>query len=963
MSDKKSIIERVVEERGRWKGSRMEGGGERRGTRKAAVLILVMILVVSAFAAYWYMQQKEEKEAENQLPTADAGNDKTVNAGDIVQFNGVGSDPDGSVVLYEWDFNGDGSYDWSDTASGSTTHIYNVAGTYTAVLRVTDNKGATDTDTVTITVSLNLPPAANFTYTPQNPTDLQIVNFTDTSTDEDGSISSWYWEFGDGINSTLQNPTHQYIDNGTYYVNLTVWDNDNESANKSVLITVLNVAPVAGFTYLPGMPTSLDIINFTDLSTDYDGDIVSWFWVFGDSNTSSEQNPSHKYALIGSYTVNLTVTDNDGVTNTCSLIINVSQPVIDVVLEDIGSHYESIELYWPLGNAISNATVIDIDVRLNISCMYPTIVEVTGYSISSEPYGVWLVSVSPLSLNLSPGAHSILLSVNITPQNISIVSPENISDAMVTVTFSVQVVVSTTDTPTYYNQWTLPEEEYPLTVVWEFSNSTDYDYDGIPDAAEVWLGLNPANSSDALLDPDNDGLDNLHEYLNGTNLYDDDTDGDQLGDGFELIFSKTDPTDWDTDNDGIGDGLEFIQNQGYSGSMQTLPEGWLGMTISTSNYTMYAETNSSIIEGKYDKDKKTLRIKIHGPPDTVGVANITIPKGMVDSEKDIKIQLDGHTINYTFSENSTHYFIHVEYTHSMHEIAARFTPVINVTADKPVGATVNSMHLAWSQTTDPGEYDCYEIYQSTLPGAVGVLIYTETDYTVTTCTVTNLSPGVTYYFTVRTVYKDGFYADSNPVFEKTMVGAVLFEDPDTGTKVNIKYTGTGSLSIVNVSQPGTIPAKMQSIGVFIEITTPPSISTEWAYIEIPYDSNALPAGVKEAGLRMYYWTGIEWKKCDNTGVDTDNNVVWANVTHFTIFAPMAEKTAAPVSLLPYIIIFAITIVLIGAGLGFKMMRKEKPVTVKCQKCGETIDITGLEKPVEVVCPKCGAKETLEEGKG
>ncbi|MCG2826795.1 MAG: fibronectin type III domain-containing protein, partial [Thermoplasmatales archaeon] len=316
-----------------------------------------------------------------------------------------------------------------------------------------------------------------------------------------------------------------------------------------------------------------------------------------------------------------------------------------------------------------------------------------------------------------------------------------------------------------------------------------------------------------------------------------------------------------------------------------------------------------------------------------------------------------------FSENSTHYFIHVEYTHSMHEIAARFTPVINVTADKPVGATVNSMHLAWSQTTDPGEYDCYEIYQSTLPGAVGVLIYTETDYTVTTCTVTNLSPGVTYYFTVRTVYEDGFYADSNLVFEKTIVGAVLFEDPDTGTKVNIKYTGTGSLSIVNVSQPGTIPAKMQSIGVFIEITTPPSISTEWAYIEIPYDSNALPAGVKEAGLRMYYWTGIEWKKCDNTGVDTDNNVVWANVTHFTIFAPMAEKTAAPVSLLPYIIIFAITIVLIGAGLGFKMMRKEKPVTVKCQKCGETIDITGLEKPVEVVCPKCGAKETLEEGKG
>ena len=152
MSDKKSIIEKVVEERGRWKGSRMEGGG-RRGVRKAAVLILVMILVV-AFAAYWYMQQRGEKEVENQLPTAEAGNDRTVNVGDVVQFNGVGYDPDGSVVLYEWDFDGDGSYDWNNTGTGSTTHIYNAAGTYTAVLRVTDNKGATDTDTVSITVLL-----------------------------------------------------------------------------------------------------------------------------------------------------------------------------------------------------------------------------------------------------------------------------------------------------------------------------------------------------------------------------------------------------------------------------------------------------------------------------------------------------------------------------------------------------------------------------------------------------------------------------------------------------------------------------------------------------------------------------------------------------------------------------------------------------------------------------------------
>ncbi|PIV70412.1 MAG: hypothetical protein COS08_00375, partial [Euryarchaeota archaeon CG01_land_8_20_14_3_00_38_12] len=88
--------------------------------------------------------------------------------------------------------------------------------------------------------------------------------------------------------------------------------------------------------------------------------------------------------------------------------------------------------------------------------------------------------------------------------------------------------------------------------------------------------------------------------------------------------------------------------------MQILPNGWIGMTIACANYTMYAETNSSVLEGRYDKDKKTLRIKIHGPPETIGVANITIPKDMVESEKDIKIQLDGHLINYTLTENATH---------------------------------------------------------------------------------------------------------------------------------------------------------------------------------------------------------------------------------------------------------------------------------------------------------------------
>ncbi|MEA2053679.1 MAG: Ig-like domain-containing protein [Candidatus Thermoplasmatota archaeon] len=85
----------------------------------------------------------------------------------------------------------------------------------------------------------NTPPIADFTYSPSSPTTQNIIHFTDLSSDEDGSIVSWYWEFGDGTTSSLQNPQHQYEDDRTYCVNLTVWDNDFATNTTSKQITIL----------------------------------------------------------------------------------------------------------------------------------------------------------------------------------------------------------------------------------------------------------------------------------------------------------------------------------------------------------------------------------------------------------------------------------------------------------------------------------------------------------------------------------------------------------------------------------------------------------------------------------------------------------------------------------------------------------------------------------------------------
>ena len=87
------------------------------------------------------------------VPVAIAGQNSTGTPGVPLQFSGAATDEDGTVVLYEWDFDGDGVFEWSSNGNGLNTYIYNNEGTYTATLRVTDNDGFTATDTVTVIIS------------------------------------------------------------------------------------------------------------------------------------------------------------------------------------------------------------------------------------------------------------------------------------------------------------------------------------------------------------------------------------------------------------------------------------------------------------------------------------------------------------------------------------------------------------------------------------------------------------------------------------------------------------------------------------------------------------------------------------------------------------------------------------------------------------------------------------------
>ena len=157
-----------------------------------------------------------------------------------------------------------------------------------------------------------------FTRTPSAGTPPLSVSFTDGSTVAGAAvIDSWFWEFGDGATSSLQNPTHVYAAAGVYTVSLTVGDTSLglSSMMSGVLVTV--TAVVAGsvtsrFTRTPSAgQMGVTSFAFTDTSTTTgDAVIDTWLWDFRDGSTSNLQNPTHVYAAAGVYRPRLTVGDS-----------------------------------------------------------------------------------------------------------------------------------------------------------------------------------------------------------------------------------------------------------------------------------------------------------------------------------------------------------------------------------------------------------------------------------------------------------------------------------------------------------------------------------------------------------------------------------------------------------------------------------------------------------------------------
>lgn len=278
-------------------------------------------------------------------PVAEAGPGKTVYADDPVWLNGTASS-DRPIALYEWDFEGDGRYDWRSTDSGNASHAYKTAGVYNPVFRVTDDSGLTGTDSTAVVVrTRNQAPFAEAGPDRTGEADLPVA-FNGSGTDPDGRISEYDWDFeNDGV-WDYSGPegfvSHVYHAPGEYLALLKVADNGTPPLNDTdicrLTVYVRNQPPSANagpaLTAVAGEPVVLAGRGF-----DPDGDIAIYEWDFNgdgrwDWNSTATGAAGWTYYEPGSWSAILRVTDNgpiprsDTAATTVTVVPKNSPPLI-----------------------------------------------------------------------------------------------------------------------------------------------------------------------------------------------------------------------------------------------------------------------------------------------------------------------------------------------------------------------------------------------------------------------------------------------------------------------------------------------------------------------------------------------------------------------------------------------------------------------------------------------------------
>ncbi len=297
-----------------------------------------------------------------------------------------------SIATWEWDF-GDGSTAYVP----NPTHMYQTAATYTVTLTIADINGCESS--ISHDVTITPLPEALFAAPSHNCMGAPVF-FDDNSTTTSGYITSYYWDFGDGTDTTIYFPgnpdiSHLFTFSGTYQVTLTVTTSDN-CQNYTEQTVNIDLAPIADFEN-EGQCSELPV-QFYDLSQQNGGGyVISWDWNFGDPSTgiqnqSTTQNPEHLFSASGTYNVTLIVFNAEGCGDTIVQTVEVSPPApvdythdghchltttyfyIDETITDIGA---ITSFTWDFGDGTPTSSVMNPEHVYDLIGYYDVVLTVT----------------------------------------------------------------------------------------------------------------------------------------------------------------------------------------------------------------------------------------------------------------------------------------------------------------------------------------------------------------------------------------------------------------------------------------------------------------------------------------------------------------------------------------------------------------------------------------------------------
>lgn len=289
-------------------------------------------------------------------------------------------------ISWAWDFD-----DGNTSTLQNPTHTFSMPGTYTVSLTATNTIGTSAVYSSNVTI-VNALPIASYSY---DDTNDPTIAFTDNSFN---SPTAWFWDFGDGANSTLQNPTHAYAFAGDYNVCLAA---TNQYGTDSVcgLVSILNELPIALFS---SEVTSNNVVEFTNLSLEGNPGPATYMWDFDfNGETSTDENPTFNYPITGGV-FNVCLTATNGLGAGAPYCLDVDLDDLTVGVNEIGQSAFTVSPNPTEGlvritmnssaAAIESCTVYSMDGSLVQTINYVNSNE-TQIDLSSLPNGLYFMEL------------------------------------------------------------------------------------------------------------------------------------------------------------------------------------------------------------------------------------------------------------------------------------------------------------------------------------------------------------------------------------------------------------------------------------------------------------------------------------------------------------------------------------------------------------------------------------------